>query len=153
MWKQKLARLLATWFGCGLAPRGPGTFGTLGAVPVYLLAARWGLLGVGVAAAAITLAGVWSASVVARELGQKDPQIVVIDEVAGFLVTMLGTRASLPGVLAGFILFRLLDITKPWPIRRIERLPSGWGIVLDDIAAGALAAAAMAGLRAAGWTG
>jgi phosphatidylglycerophosphatase A len=151
MSRLKLARLLATWFGCGFAPKGPGTFGTLGAIPVYLLAAHWGLVGVGVAAIAATLVGVWSASVVARELGLKDPQIVVIDEVAGFLVTMLGTRASLPAVLAGFVLFRLLDITKPWPIRRIERLPSGWGIVLDDVAAGALAAAAMASLRVIGW--
>jgi phosphatidylglycerophosphatase A len=151
MLRRTLARLLATWFGCGLAPKGPGTFGTLGAIPVYVLAARWGLVGVGAAAAAVILAGVWSASVVARDLGVKDPQIVVIDEVAGFLVTMLGTRVSLQAVLAGFVLFRLFDITKPWPIRRIERLPSGWGIVLDDVAAGVLAAAGMWLLRALGW--
>ena len=151
MSRQKLARLLATWFGCGLAPKGPGTFGTLGAIPVYVLAARWGLVGVGVAAAGVILAGVWSASVVARDLGVKDPQTVVIDEVAGFLLTMLGTAVSLRAVLAGFALFRLLDIAKPWPIRRIEHLPSGWGIVLDDVAAGMLAAAAMALLRAVGW--
>ncbi len=151
MSRQKLARLLATWFGCGLAPKGPGTFGTLGAIPVYVFAARWGLVGVGAAAAAVILAGLWSASVVARDLGVKDPQIVVIDEVAGFLVTMLGTPVSLRAVLAGFALFRLLDIAKPWPIRRIERLPSGWGIVLDDVAAGTMAAAALALLRAVGW--
>jgi phosphatidylglycerophosphatase A len=150
--RSRLAWVVATWFGCGLAPVGPGTFGTLAAIPLYLLADRWGLVGVGTAAGVTTLAGVWAASVVARELGKKDPQVVVVDEVAGFLVTMLGTHASWAAVLAGFFLFRLLDITKPWPIRTVERMPSGWGIVFDDVAAGAMAAGAMALVRAGHWT-
>jgi phosphatidylglycerophosphatase A len=141
----------ATWFGCGLAPRGPGTVGTLGAIPLYLLVATQGRAGVALAALAITALGVWASSVVAREAGLKDPQFVVIDEVAGFLVTMLPVaHPSWPAVLGGFVLFRALDMLKPWPIRRFEGLPGGWGIVMDDVAAGAVGAAGIAALRASG---
>jgi phosphatidylglycerophosphatase A len=144
-----VARVVATWFGCGLAPKAPGTVGTLGAIPLYLLVSMQGRVGVALAALATTALGIWASSVVAREVGLKDPQIVVVDEVAGFLVTMLPVaRASWPAVLCGFVLFRALDITKPWPVRRLERLPGGWGIVMDDVAAGAIGAAAMASLRA-----
>jgi phosphatidylglycerophosphatase A len=146
----KIAWTLATWFGCGLVPRAPGTMGALGAIPVYLLAAREGRLVVVGAAMAITGIGVWASAVVARELGKKDPQIVVIDEVAGLLVTMsVVPTVSWQSLTAGFVLFRLLDMTKPWPIRRIEGLPGGWGIVLDDVAAGAIAAGLLALLRVA----
>jgi phosphatidylglycerophosphatase A len=147
----RVAWTVATWFGCGLMPKAPGTMGTLGAVPLYLLAVRGGPLGVAVAALGITAVGIWAASVVARELGTKDPQRVVVDEVAGMLITMLPMRAlSWRAVAIGFVLFRLFDTTKPWPIRRLERLPGGWGIVLDDVGAGLLGAAVMVGLRAAG---
>jgi phosphatidylglycerophosphatase A len=140
---------VATWFGCGLVPIAPGTVGTLGAIPVYWLAVRGGPAVVAGAALLVTLAGVWAASVVSRELGTKDPSLVVVDEVGGMLVTMIPAGAfSWPAVAAGFVLFRLLDIAKPWPIRALEKLPGGWGIVLDDIAAGAVAAAALAALRA-----
>jgi phosphatidylglycerophosphatase A len=98
----------------------------------------------------LMLLGVWAAATVSRELENKDPSLVVVDEVAGMLVTMIpATAFSWPTVAAGFVLFRLLDIAKPWPMRALEKLPGGWGIVLDDIAAGALAAAALAALRAA----
>jgi phosphatidylglycerophosphatase A len=101
-----------------------------------------------VAAFLVTAVGVWAASVVARELGKKDPQIVVVDEVAGLLVTMLPMReVSWLAVVIGFALFRLFDVFKPWPIRKLEQLPGGWGIVLDDIAAGLFGAAVMAALR------
>jgi phosphatidylglycerophosphatase A len=145
----KVAWTLATWFGCGLVPKAPGTMGSLGAIPLYLLLARAGQLGVGAGAIVVTGVGIWAASVVARELGKKDPQIVVVDEVAGMLVTMLPVRdVSWQGVLAGFALFRLFDVIKPWPVRRLESLHGGWGIVLDDIAAGVLGAGVMVGLRA-----
>jgi phosphatidylglycerophosphatase A len=148
---RKVAWTLATWFGCGLVPKAPGTMGTLGAIPLYLVAARGGRLGVGTAALAVTGLGIWAASWVARELGRKDPQIVVVDEVAGLLVTMLPMRTlSWPALGIGFVVFRLLDVVKPWPVRRFEALPGGWGIVLDDVAAGVLGAAVMAGLRSAG---
>src|SRR5262249_29166807 len=85
-----VAWTLATWFGCGCIPRAPGTAGAIGAIPLYLAAAHaGGRTAVALTACVVTLAGVWAASVVAREVGKKDPQIVVIDEVAGMLVTML----------------------------------------------------------------
>ncbi len=145
-----VAWTLATWFGCGRVPRAPGTAGTVGAIPLYLLlATRAGRAGVGLAAMAATFVGVWEASVVAKQLASKDPQVVVIDEVAGFLVTMVPVRAvSWQAVLSGFVLFRVLDSLKPWPIRSAEKLPGGWGIVLDDVAAGVLGAAVMVGLQA-----
>jgi phosphatidylglycerophosphatase A len=130
-------------------PKAPGTAGTVGAIPLYLLLARTGQAGVGLAAMVATFVGVWAASVVAKQLGSKDPQVVVIDEVAGFLVTMVPVRTvSWQAVLCGFVLFRLLDSLKPWPIRRAEKLPGGWGIVLDDVVAGVFGAAAMVGLHA-----
>ncbi len=147
----RLAWVLATWFGCGSVPVGPGTMGTIGAIPLYLLAARAGRPGVAGVAILVTVVGIWAADVVARDLGKKDPQVVVVDEVAGMLVTMLPMKdVSWQAVLAGFLLFRLFDITKPWPARRLEHLPGGWGIVMDDIAAGVFGAFALAGLRAAG---
>jgi phosphatidylglycerophosphatase A len=136
---KRVAWTLATWFGCGLVPRAPGTVGTLGAIPLYLLAARGGRPIVAAVAVAVTLVGV------------KDPQVVVIDEVAGLLVTML--PAPLPSwraVLAGFLLFRLFDVLKPWLVRDLERLPAGWGIVADDVGAGVLGAACMFALLACG---
>lgn len=133
-----LTRVLATWFGAGLAPVVPGTFGTLGAVPVYLGLWLAGLPHWSIAVAAgIALAiGVPVAAATALEMGLEDPQPVVIDEVAGYLtacaVAPLGWRTA----VCAFVLFRLLDAWKPWPISRLERLPGGWGIMLDDIAAG-----------------
>ena len=87
---------------------------------------------------------------VAEDVGKKDPSLVVIDEVAGLLITMLPAAPSWRSVALGFVLFRALDIAKPWPIRRLEALPGGWGIVMDDVAAGAVGAVAMACLGAAG---
>jgi phosphatidylglycerophosphatase A len=144
-----IARALGTWFGCGLVPKAPGTMGTLGAIPLYWLAVReGGRVGVAVAALLVTFVGVWAASVVQRDLGVEDPQIVVIDEVAGMLVTMIPVAGfTWRATVVGFVLFRLLDAWKPWPIRRFEALPSGWGIVLDDVAAGIVGAAAMLGLQ------
>ena len=149
--RSRVAWTLATWFGCGLVPGAPGTMGTLGAIPLYLLVARAGRPGVALAAMVATAVGVWAASRVARELGTKDPQVVVIDEVAGFLWTMLPMREmSWRAVGVGFLLFRVLDSVKPWPVRRFEKLPSGWGIVMDDVAAGVLGAGVMGALQVAG---
>jgi phosphatidylglycerophosphatase A len=145
----KVAWVLATWFGCGLFPVAPGTVGTLGAVPLYVLAMREGRWGVAGSAFAVFVVGVWAASVVSERRREKDPQVVVVDEVAGFLVTMLPVGVlSWRSIAIGFVLFRVLDVVKPWPARQLERMPSGWGIVLDDVAAGALGACVMAALRA-----
>jgi phosphatidylglycerophosphatase A len=148
---KKLAHVLATWFGCGHVPYAPGTAGTLGAVPLYLLLRPLGHVAVLAAAALLTAVGIWAADVVAKELGTKDPQIVVIDEVAGVLVTLSVAPPTWAALAAGVVLFRVFDQTKPWPARTAERrLPGGWGIVLDDIAAGVWGAVGLVGLVAAG---
>ena len=145
----RLAWSIATWFGCGRVPKAPGTAGALGAIPLYLLAMCVGRAGVVAAALVVTAAGVWAASVVVRELKDDDPQVIVADEVAGMLITMIPVRAvSWLGVLLGFALFRLFDVVKPWPVRRFESLPGGWGVVMDDVAAGVLGAVVMAVLQA-----
>jgi phosphatidylglycerophosphatase A len=146
-----IAHVLSIWFGCGLSPYAPGTVGTLGAVPVYLLLRGRGPLAVLSAAALVTFVGVWAASRVARRSGLSDPQFVVIDEVAGALITLAFAPQTVAGLVAGVLLFRFFDIVKPWPAKAAERhLPSGWGIVMDDVAAGAWGAAALLLLRVSG---
>jgi phosphatidylglycerophosphatase A len=98
----------------------------------------------------VTWAGIWASSRVAAETGIKDPQFVCVDEVAGVLVTWLAAPPNWQGTLAGFLLFRILDWQKPYPAREFERLPGGFGIVCDDLAAGAWGAAALLLCRAAG---
>jgi phosphatidylglycerophosphatase A len=103
------------------------------------------------AALVVTGVGIWAADEVARALGTKDPQIVVIDEVAGVLLTLSFAPPTWAALVSGVILFRVFDQTKPWPARMAERrLPGGWGIVLDDVAAGVWGAAGIWALRAAG---
>jgi phosphatidylglycerophosphatase A len=139
----RVARWLATWFGCGLSPRAPGTVGSLGAVPLHLILSTTPI-GVHVAAAVlITGAGVWAAQHYALDSGETDPQRVVIDEVAGTVIAMGMVRAA-PFVVqcAALVAFRALDIYKPGPIRRLEHIqPLGAGIMLDDVLAGLIAGA------------
>jgi phosphatidylglycerophosphatase A len=148
--KDRLAFALALWFGCGKVPLAPGTAGTVGALPLYLLVRPHGVLAVLATAVLLTVVGIWAADRVARATGLKDPQIVVIDEVAGVHVTWLAASPSWQSVLAGFVLFRLFDQTKPFPARRAEKLPGGFGIVLDDVFAGIWGAIVLAGLHHAG---
>jgi phosphatidylglycerophosphatase A len=143
--------MLSLWFGCGRVPYAPGTAGTLGALPLYWLVRPHGLLALAATAAAVTAAGVWASTLVAQASGLKDPQFVCVDEVAGVLVTWLAAPTGWKGVLAGFLLFRLFDWLKPFPARALERLPGGFGIVCDDLAAGAWGAAGLLSLRAAGF--
>ncbi len=146
--KTRLAYLLGTWFGCGYVPYAPGTAGTLGAVPLYLALrpyGGWVVLGV---AMFLTVVGIWAADIVAQHSGLKDPQLVVIDEVAGVLCTLTVAPLTWTGLIVGVVLFRIFDQFKPWPARAAERrLPGGYGIVLDDIAAGAWGAIVILGLR------
>ena len=148
--KTRVAYVLGTWFGCGYFPKAPGTAGTLGAIPLYLLLRAqgpWVILG---AALFLTVVGIWAADIVAKHSGLKDPQLVVIDEVAGVLCTLAVAPLTWPGLIVGVVLFRVFDQWKPWPARAAERrLPGGYGIVLDDIAAGAWGALVLASLRAA----
>ena len=145
-----LAWVLSLWFGCGLVPYAPGTAGTLGALPLYVLVRPHGIFALAAAAIAVTALGVWSSSRVARATGLHDPQFVCVDEVAGVLVTWLAAPEGWMGTLAGFVLFRLFDWLKPYPARALERLPGGLGIVCDDLAAGVWGAAALLALRATG---
>lgn len=147
---KKLAWVIATWFGCGLSPVAPGTVGTLGALPVYFAIRGAGPLAILAVALVLTLVGVWAAGVVAAQSGKVDPQIVVVDEVAGVLVALASAPGGGPGALLAVVLFRIFDMTKPYPANAAERLPRGWGIVIDDVVAGAWAAAFVLGLRAVG---
>ncbi len=130
--------LFASAGGIGFSPFFPGTLGTLAAIPVALSINR---LAVGYPLAALTsllgliLFAVWSSDRAAKLLEVKDPQIIVIDEIAGFAVAAFLT-STLPGLIAAFLLFRFFDIAKVYPASRLESLPGGAGIVLDDIMAG-----------------
>jgi len=136
-----IAHVLSVWFGCGHVPVAPGLAGTAGAVPLYLVLRPHGLRAVAIAAFVVTAIGVWSSSRVCVRLHKKDPQIVVIDEVAGVLVAWLAAPVGWKGTLAGFVLFRLFDQFKPFPARLAERkLPLGWGVMFDDVFAGVWAA-------------
>lgn len=145
--RDRLAYLLAVWFGCGLVPRAPGTAGTLGALPLYFLVRPLGVGAVLVTAAVVAAVGVWAASVVAARAGVEDPQIVVIDEVAGVLVALAAAPEGWLGTIAAVVLFRIFDQVKPWPANAAEELPGGLGIVMDDVLAGVWAVAALFGLR------
>ncbi len=136
----RLALALATWFGCGYFPWGPGTIGSLAAVLIAFALHTWAGSG-RITFLALTVIwfvpAVWAATRTARITGRKDPGLVVIDEVLGQWLTLVGcVTFSWVNFLAAFVLFRIFDIWKPWPIRRIEHLPEGYGIVCDDLAAG-----------------
>jgi phosphatidylglycerophosphatase A len=134
------ATVLATWFGCGLFPWGPGTIGSLAAV---CIASGFGLSRITVLLLTLLLLvpAIWAATQTARQLHKKDPGLVVVDEVLGQWVTLLGAAGrSWKMYVAAFLLFRAFDIWKPWPVRNLEQLPEGTGIVVDDLAAGVYAA-------------
>ena len=142
------ATLVATFFGAGCLKPGPGTWGSV--ATVLLWAAISSMLPPGIrtlatitAAAAVTMIGIPAATQVARSANLKDPQFVVIDEVAGQLVALIAVPLAWKTFLAGLILFRVFDILKPPPIRWLERLPEGTGIVVDDLGAGLYALALM----------
>ena len=142
------ATLVATFFGVGRLRLGPGTWGS--AVTVLLWAALCEGLAPGfrtpiaiALALLVTLIGIPAATRVARGSGIKDPQFVVIDEVAGQLVALIAVPFAWKSFLAGFILFRVFDIIKPPPVRQLEALPEGSGIVLDDVGAGLYALGTM----------
>lgn len=136
----KLALAIATWFGCGYFPVAPGTAGSLAAIGIaYALVetAQWRPFHFALLALVALPVGIWSAGVTARQSKAKDPGIVVVDEVLGQWITLAGALSlNWKSWLAAFCLFRLFDIWKPPPVRRLEALPSGVGIVADDVMAG-----------------
>ena len=142
------ATLVATFFGVGRLKPGPGTWGSLATMLSWALISRFlpstYLLPTNVFLAALAVGfGIPAATRVARAAHLKDPQFVVIDETAGQLITLIGAPLSWKSFLAGFILFRVFDIVKPPPVRQLERLPEGTGIVVDDVAAGLYGLAVM----------
>lgn len=144
--KTQWAWAVGTWFGTGLLKPGPGTYGSIAAVLLWYgvayefhPAALWLAVGTALAALFATLIGIPAATIVAREAGREDPGFVVVDEVAGQWIALIGMRPDWRHAVLALVLFRLFDIWKPWPIRRLEGLPEGTGIMLDDVAAGVLA--------------
>ncbi len=138
--KGKIALIISTWFGIGLLPGPTGTYGTIAAVPVILcfncLGTAWRISSLVI----IIAAAIWSAGLCADIMGRKDPSEVVIDEVAGFLFTMSFLGPAWPALGLGFIFFRFFDIVKPYPIKKLEEIKGGPGIVMDDMLAGLYAA-------------
>jgi phosphatidylglycerophosphatase A len=132
---------LALGFGSGLTPKAPGTAGTLVAVPLIMFIGSFGLTAYAAITVLLCVAGVFICDASAKKLGVHDHPGIVWDEIAGFAITMLAVPHTWPWLLAGFAVFRLLDIVKPWPIREADhRLRGGLGIMLDDVMAGIFAA-------------
>ena len=140
--------LLAAWGPCGYAPVAPGTVGTLGAIPLYLLLVRLPPAAYVLATAGLTALAIAAASRAGAYWQVADASPIVIDEVVGYLVTMMLVPFSWPAVAAGFVAFRVFDVLKPWPASALDRVKSGFGVVMDDVAAGVWAWAALAALRA-----
>jgi len=142
----RLATWIATWFGCGYVPKSPGTAGAVGAICCALLAPAylWSMIAV------MFIPSIWAANAYSAARGGKDPQEVVVDEVIGQWIALAGAThlsSATPWILA-FALFRLFDIYKPPPVRQLEKLPGGTGIVMDDVMAGVYGAVVM---RVLGW--
>jgi phosphatidylglycerophosphatase A len=133
---KRLALLVATAGGAGYSPIAPGTAGSAVGVVVFWFTRHWPLGWQAALLVVISLVGTWAASIAAVHFGREDPGQVVVDEVAGQLLTLIATGASLSGIVLGFFVFRVLDIVKPWPANRFEQLPGGVGIMADDLMAG-----------------
>ena len=139
--------LIAIWFGCGYAPLAPGSVGSLAALLIAIVlhagygASRGAFL---LLAVILLVPGIWAADVTAKRAGIQDPGFVVVDEVIGQWITLAGAAVlNWKSWLAAFVLFRILDVWKPPPVRQLERLPGGFGIVADDVMAGLYGALAI----------
>ncbi len=134
---EKLALGFACWFGSGLMPIAPGTWGTLAAVPLVWVLNHFGEFYKGLGLVFLVPMAIWSSGLCERHLGRNDPSEVVVDEVAGFLLTLFLLPLNGLTLSLGFVLFRFFDIAKPFPIRRVEKkVRGGTGVVLDDLLAG-----------------
>ena len=137
-------QFLALGFGSGLAPKAPGTFGTLAAVPLFLLMSGLTPLIYGLVVLVVCLAGIYICGKAASDVGVHDHGAIVWDEFAGFFITMFMVPVSWQSGLVGFVLFRIFDIAKPWPISLADKkLTGGFGIMFDDVLAGLFALAIM----------
>lgn len=132
---------LALGFGSGLAPKAPGTFGTLSALPLYFLMMNLSLPVFVAITVLVTVLGFWICDIAAKDMQVHDHGAIVWDEVAGMLITMIAAPVGLLPLLIGFALFRFFDIIKPWPIKLLDRhVKGGFGIMIDDVLAGIFAA-------------
>ena len=132
--------LLSLGFGSGLAPKAPGTFGTLAAIPLYLVLQPLPLWAFVTVTLLFALLGIYLCGATARTLGVHDHGGIVWDEIVGYLITMIAVPPDWRWMLAGFLLFRFFDILKPWPIRWLDRrVGGGFGIMIDDVLAGLFA--------------
>lgn len=144
-----LAALLATWFGSGRLPKAPGTWGSLAALPcAWLLDSTTGGGGLAIGTAAVFAIGLWAGKRYLANSLVADPPEVVIDEVVGQWLALLFAPRTLSIYLLAFVLFRLFDIWKPWPIRWADRtIPGALGVMLDDVLAGLAALAVLTAIR------
>ena len=133
------ARLLATAGGSGHAPVAPGTAGSAVGLALFWPLASLPLAAQLAACVVLFVLGAFASTYVARSTGRKDPGLVVVDEVVGMWVTLVGLPFVPFTAAVGFVLFRVMDVVKPWPARDLERLSGGWGIMADDVAAGVYA--------------
>ena len=133
---EKLIKLLATGFGSGLVPFAPGTFGTLVGVVICFLCLPLPWILRLLTVLALSALSIYVAQQAEKIYHKKDDQRIVIDEIIGFQITMLPVAISVLHLCVGFVLFRVFDILKPFPIGNLQRLPGGWGVVIDDVAAG-----------------
>jgi phosphatidylglycerophosphatase A len=133
---EKVALILSAWFGAGLLPAAPGTWGTLLGLPLVLLMNRLPVFGAGAFLVLFAVLAIWSSHSCRALLPGDDPSEIVIDEVAGLLLALFLVPLSGVSLFGGFFLFRLFDILKPFPIRRLEKLKGAFGIVSDDLMAG-----------------
>lgn len=137
---QKLIHFVAFGFGSGKAPLAPGTFGTLAAVPIYFLLHETGVVIYTGVVIVMFVFGVWCCGVTERDYQKTDMSSIVWDEIVGYLMTMFMAPMDWWWAAVGFVLFRLFDIWKPFPIRMLERrVPGGFGVMLDDALAGVYA--------------
>ncbi len=131
---------LAFGFGSGLSPKAPGTFGTLASVPIYILLSNLELVPYIIVCALVSVIGIYICGYTSKALKLHDHPGIVWDEFAGFFITMIGVSLSWTNILIGFVLFRIFDILKPWPISWIDsKVSGGLGIMMDDIVAGVFA--------------
>ena len=135
--QQRVAVRFATVGPLGFVPVAPGTAGSAAGLALFWVIRSTGSLWLEVVVLlVVTMAGVVAAAAAESTYRRRDPGLIVIDEVAGMLVTLLAVPVGIVGAVAGFFLFRLFDIVKPFPARQAERLPGGWGVMADDLVAG-----------------
>ncbi len=137
-------QFLALGFGSGLAPKAPGTFGTLAAIPLYWFMSGLSAPVYGLITLCLAIVGIYICGYCAKAVNVHDHPAIVWDEIVGYLITMFMVPVSLTNIVLGFLLFRLFDIVKPWPISILDRkVKGGFGIMIDDVVAGVMALACL----------